>query len=84
MPHIGFALSVDQNQFVSMAKIRALRRLWARIQEACAIPSSPTVVHAETSMRMISRLEFSDISSSIAMEEMKYTTAIPTSYIAIK
>lgn len=34
--------------------------------------------------RMIGRLEFSDISSSIAMEEMKYTTAIPTSYIAVK
>jgi Lrp/AsnC family transcriptional regulator len=34
--------------------------------------------------RMISRLEFSDISSAIAMEEMKYTTAIPTNYIAIK
>ncbi|KQZ94170.1 methylmalonyl-CoA mutase [Mesorhizobium sp. Root157] len=56
-PHIGFALSVDQNQFVSMAKIRALRRLWARIQEACSIPASPAVVHAETSMRMISRLD---------------------------
>jgi Lrp/AsnC family transcriptional regulator len=34
--------------------------------------------------RMISRLEFSDISSAIAMEEMKYTTAIPTNYIAVK
>lgn len=34
--------------------------------------------------RMISRLEFSDISSAIAMEEMKYTTAIPTNYIATK
>lgn len=34
--------------------------------------------------RMISRLEFSDISSAIAMEEMKYTTAIPTNYINIK
>lgn len=34
--------------------------------------------------RMISRLEFSDISSAIAMEEMKYTTAIPTNYIVIK
>lgn len=56
-PHIGFALSVDQNQFVSMAKIRALRRLWARIQEACSIPASPTIVHAETSMRMITRLD---------------------------
>ncbi|TIU81990.1 MAG: methylmalonyl-CoA mutase, partial [Mesorhizobium sp.] len=36
-PHIGFALSVDQDQFVSMAKVRALRRLWARVQEACSI-----------------------------------------------
>jgi len=34
--------------------------------------------------RMISRLEFSDISSAIAMEEMKYTTAIPTKYIKVK
>ena len=34
--------------------------------------------------RMISRLEFSDISSAIAMEEMKYTTAVPTNYIVTK
>lgn len=34
--------------------------------------------------RLISRLEFSDISSAIAMEEMKYTTAIPTNYIVYK
>lgn len=34
--------------------------------------------------RMISRLDFSDISSAIAMEEMKYTTAIPTNYINTK
>jgi Lrp/AsnC family transcriptional regulator len=31
--------------------------------------------------RLISRLEFSDISSSIAMEEMKFTTAVPTNYL---
>ena len=37
-PHIGFALSVDQDQFVSIAKISALRLLWARAQEACSIP----------------------------------------------
>jgi Lrp/AsnC family transcriptional regulator len=34
--------------------------------------------------RMISRVEFSEISSAIAMEEMKYTTAIPTNYILVK
>ena len=52
-PHIGFALAVDQDQFVSMAKVRALRRLWARMQEACSIPVSPAIVHAETSFRMM-------------------------------
>jgi Lrp/AsnC family transcriptional regulator, cysteine-sensing transcriptional activator len=31
--------------------------------------------------RLISKLEFADISSAIAMEEMKYTTAIPTDYL---
>jgi Lrp/AsnC family transcriptional regulator len=34
--------------------------------------------------RLIGKLEFSDISSAIAMEEMKYTTAIPTNYIVYK
>lgn len=52
-PHIGFAVSVDQDQFVSMAKIRALRKLWARILEACSIPFSPATIHTETSWRMI-------------------------------
>ena len=34
--------------------------------------------------RMIKRLEFSDVNSSIAMEELKFTTAVPTSYIKVK
>ncbi|PTE09422.1 methylmalonyl-CoA mutase subunit beta [Mesorhizobium helmanticense] len=56
-PHIGFALSVDQDQFVSMAKIRALRRLWARVQEACSIPASTANIHAETSFRMMTTMD---------------------------
>lgn len=52
-PHIGFALSVDQDQFLSMAKIRALRRLWAKVRQDCAIPPSPATIHAETSWRML-------------------------------
>lgn len=32
--------------------------------------------------RLINRLEFADISSAIAMEEIKYTTAMPTDYLA--
>ncbi|RFC68789.1 MULTISPECIES: methylmalonyl-CoA mutase subunit beta [Mesorhizobium] len=52
-PHIGFALSVDQDQFMSIAKIRALRKLWSRIAEMCSIPPSWATVHAETSYRMM-------------------------------
>lgn len=53
-PHIGFALSVDQDQFMSIIKVRALRKLWVRAQETCSIPPSRAAVHAETSYRMLS------------------------------
>lgn len=53
-PHIGFAISIDHNQFLSAAKLRALRRLWAKVQEICAIPPVQAKVHAETSYRMLS------------------------------
>jgi methylmalonyl-CoA mutase len=54
-PHIGFALSVDQDQLMSIAKIRALRKLWIAAQEACSIEPSQASVHAETSFRMLTR-----------------------------
>ena len=53
-PHIGFAIAIDQNQFLSVAKLRALRRLWAKVQEICSIPPGAAKVHAETSYRMMS------------------------------
>lgn len=53
-PHIGFALSVDQDQLLSIAKVRALRKLWAQAQEACGIAPSPARIHVETSYRMMS------------------------------
>lgn len=52
-PHIGFAMSLDQDLFLSMAKIRALRLLWARVQEACGFEPADAVIHAETSWRML-------------------------------
>ena len=52
-PHIGFAISVDQDQFLSTAKIKALRKLWARVQQASSIPTSAATMHAETSYRMM-------------------------------
>ncbi|WP_246734575.1 methylmalonyl-CoA mutase family protein [Chelativorans sp. ZYF759] len=53
-PHIGFALSVDQDQFMSIIKVRALRKLWVKAQETCSIPPSRAAVHAESSYRMLS------------------------------
>lgn len=52
-PHIGFSISVDQDQFLSIAKIRALRKLWSRVQQTCSIAPSPATIHAETSYRMM-------------------------------
>jgi methylmalonyl-CoA mutase len=53
-PHVGFAASVDQDQFVTAAKLRALRRLWTRVQEVCGIAEpSAASIHAETSCRMM-------------------------------
>ncbi|MBZ9654313.1 methylmalonyl-CoA mutase subunit beta [Phyllobacterium lublinensis] len=54
-PHIGFALAVDQDQFLSIAKVRAMRRLWARLQEACGARPSRATIHAETSYRMMTK-----------------------------
>lgn len=52
-PHIGFSIAVDQDLLLSMAKLRALRKLWARLQEVCGLQPSAAVVHAETSYRML-------------------------------
>ncbi len=52
-PHIRFALTVDHDQLLSVAKIRALRQLWSRVLEVCSIPPSAATVHAETSWRMM-------------------------------
>jgi methylmalonyl-CoA mutase len=56
-PYIGFALCVDQDQFLSIAKIRALRLLWQRAQEVVSIKPSRAVIHAETSYRMATALD---------------------------
>ena len=52
---LGASLSVDHDQFVGIAKVRALRLLWARLQEVCAVPNPPLRIHAETSLRVLAR-----------------------------
>ena len=52
---IYFRLSADAEQFLTMAKFRAARRLWARIEQACGLAPKPALVTAETAWRTMSK-----------------------------
>ncbi len=52
---IYFRLSADAEQFLTMAKFRAVRKLWARIEAACGFQPKPALVTAETAWRMLTR-----------------------------
>lgn len=54
---IGFRLSVGADQFVNMAKLRAARRLWARVMEASGVDPAAAVQlqQAVTSRAIYSR-----------------------------
>lgn len=52
---LSVVLAAEADQLVTIAKVRALRRLWARVEEACGLPVRPLRVHAETSWRMLAR-----------------------------
>jgi methylmalonyl-CoA mutase len=51
---IAFLLAADSEQFLTLAKFRALRRLWARVESLCDLEPKPLQLHAETSFRMMS------------------------------
>ncbi|RAI46094.1 methylmalonyl-CoA mutase family protein [Rhodoplanes roseus] len=50
---VSFRVAADADQFLTIAKIRALRTLWARVEEACGLAPSHIVVTAETAWRMM-------------------------------
>lgn len=52
---LSFTLAADDDQFLTIAKFRALRLLWARIEEACGTTPQPIRLHAETAWRMLTR-----------------------------
>src|SRR3984957_10447471 len=52
---IYFRLSADAAQFLNMAKFRAARTLWARIEQACGLTPKPAMVTAETAWRMMTK-----------------------------
>src|SRR5262245_58964781 len=54
---IFFRLAADADQFLTLAKFRALRKLWARVAEACGLEPQPIFIKAETAWRMMTRCD---------------------------
>jgi len=52
---IYFRLSADADEFLTIAKFRALRKLWARVEETCKLTPKPAYVAAETAWRMMTK-----------------------------
>ncbi|WLP90918.1 methylmalonyl-CoA mutase family protein [Gordonia sp. NB41Y] len=53
---ISFAVSVDDDQFAGIAKLRALRRVWARVAEVVGAPDAgAALTHAVTDLSMYSQ-----------------------------
>lgn len=56
---LEFRLAASDDQFLTIAKLRAARRLWARVAEAAGLPEADraAVIHAETSRPMLTRYD---------------------------
>jgi len=52
---LSFRLCADADQFLTMAKFRALRLLWARIEQSCGLAPRPIFIAAETAWRMLTQ-----------------------------
>ncbi|MDB5592246.1 methylmalonyl-CoA mutase subunit beta, partial [Enterovirga sp.] len=52
---LSFTLVADADQFLTVAKVRALRRLWAQVETACGLQPEPIRLHVETAWRMTTR-----------------------------
>ena len=52
---IFFRLSADADQFLTIAKFRALRKLWARVEATCGLAPEPAFISAETAWRILAR-----------------------------
>ena len=52
---IYFRISADADQLLTIAKLRALRKLWARVEESCGLNPAPACIAAETAWRMMAR-----------------------------
>jgi len=48
-------LSADADQFLTLSKFRALRLLWARVEQACGLSPRPLFIAADTAWRMLTQ-----------------------------
>ncbi len=52
---VFFRLAADADQFLTIAKFRALRKLFARVEQACGLQPEPIFISAETAWRMMTQ-----------------------------
>lgn len=52
---LSFTLVADADEFLSLAKFRALRLLWARVEEAMGLAAKPVRLHGESAWRMMTK-----------------------------
>jgi len=52
---VYFRLSADADQFMTVAKFRSMRKLWARIETSCGLAPKSAMVTAETAWRMMTK-----------------------------
>jgi methylmalonyl-CoA mutase len=54
---VSVTLAAHQDMFATLSKFRAMRLLWARVLKAAGLADAPLRLHAETSWRMMARLD---------------------------
>lgn len=52
---LSFLLVADCDEFLTVAKLRALRLLWVKVESACGLSPKPLRLHAETAWRSATR-----------------------------
>jgi methylmalonyl-CoA mutase len=54
---IEFRLAADADQFATLAKFRAMRLLWGRVEQACGLEPAPIRLAASSAWRMMTAAE---------------------------
>ncbi|HEY1473971.1 MAG TPA: methylmalonyl-CoA mutase family protein [Pseudolabrys sp.] len=52
---VSFLLAADADEFLTIAKFRSVRKLWARVEDACGLKPAPAYIAAETAWRMMTQ-----------------------------